>query len=102
MGAQGRDVILQISNLDLATQLKLELAAVQKVSVRLEHELHQQVTVLRRQKKNAAGQNRALKSHNEETKNRKYITHHNVMAASLAMVLTKLAEILRVFRYHPK
>lgn len=61
MGAQGRDVILQISNLDLATQLKLELAAVQKVSVRLEHELHQQVTVLRRQKKNAAGQNHALK-----------------------------------------
>lgn len=51
MGAQGRDVILQISNLDLATQLKLELAAVQKVSVWLEHELHQQVTVLWRQKK---------------------------------------------------
>ncbi|KAI1240567.1 hypothetical protein IHE44_0008995 [Lamprotornis superbus] len=44
MGAQGRDVILQISNLDLATLLKLELAAVQKVSVRLEHELHQQPT----------------------------------------------------------
>lgn len=35
--AQGRDVILQISILDLATQLKLELAAVQKVSVGLEH-----------------------------------------------------------------
>lgn len=37
MEAQDRDVILQISNLDLAMQLKLELAAVQKVSVQLEH-----------------------------------------------------------------
>lgn len=37
MEAQDRDVILQISNLDLTTQLKLELAAVQKVSVWLGH-----------------------------------------------------------------
>lgn len=37
MEAQDRDVILRISNLDLATRLKLELAAAQKVSVGLEH-----------------------------------------------------------------
>lgn len=37
MEAQDRDVILQISNLDLATELKLELAAAQNISAGLEH-----------------------------------------------------------------
>lgn len=51
MEAQDRDVVLQISILDLATQLKIELAAVPTVSVWLERLLRQQVTVLWRQEK---------------------------------------------------
>lgn len=38
----------------------------------------------------------------KKLKNRKYVTHRNVIAASSVMVLSKLAQLLRVFRYRPK